>query len=209
MQVYPFQKEKLPCQMTAMQPCFDRENIAMHYDKVYGDAVERLNRLLNQYPQLQGWSLERLISNKLPGVPAWKEAELQNAAGAVHNHNLYFHCLCGTPGQEPQGDLKQVLVNRYGSIKEFKKIFLEASQSLFNCGWVWLNSERNGNVHIAVTNCNKTPSLTSLTPVLCLDMWEHAYYIQYITDSPSYVRNWLDAVDWGAAGRRFDESLSN
>lgn len=140
-------------------------------------------------------------------IPTVDQNIIRHLAGGIYAHKLYFSTLSRTPKPEPHGQLRNVIEETYGSFSEFKTLFGQAAASILGVGWVWLNATHDGAIHIAVTESNRTPSLTMLTPVLVLDTWEHAYYLKYITELSDYIDSWFKLLDWTVAEQKFESSL--
>ena len=203
---FPFQKTPPPYSYSSLLPALDPDTVYLHCDQIYFSYVIRLNYALTPYPQFHGWTLEELIMGEM-NIPTIDQNAIRHLAGGVYNHRLYFDGLSRTPKPEPTGELRAAIDNTYGSFSNWKEIFRQATDSLLGVGWAWLNSSGDGNLSIAVTLNNKTPSLTALTPLLALDTWEHAYYLKYPADFESYLKNWFELLDWETAERRFPASL--
>lgn len=205
---YPFEKEPLPYDYSGLMPYCDPDTLYLHYQNLYCSYVDMLNFLLSSYPQLHTWTLQRLMSEPL-NVPVTQERQIKHFAGAVHHHDLYFNGLADQAGRGmPEGKLNEAISDHYGSLEQFKKIFKQAAFHVLGSGWVWLNSTGDGNIHIAITEDNKSPKLQSVTPVLVADVWEHAYYLRYPTQMNDYLEAWFSVLNWKQAERLFAQSLA-
>lgn len=206
-QFYPFAKEKLGYQCYELLPHFDPDTMYLHYENIYGRDVDTLNYLVSQYPSLSGLSLPELATADLKNIPLVTANRIRSNAGSVYNHNLYFCSMCSQRDAAPSGKLADTLKNRYGSLQMFQNVLFDAAHNICGSGWVWLNSERDGNVHIALTQNNDVPMLSSLTPLFNIDLWEHAYFLKYPTQIDLYLENWYATLDWDTVNARYIESL--
>ncbi len=206
---FPFEKTLLPYDYTELVPYCDPDTLYLHHHQLYNSYVDMLNYLLSKYSQYHTWTLERLISEDL-SIPVTQERQIKHFAGAVYNHNLYFDSMCsGKSSGQPEEKLLEVISDNYGSFEMFKKIFKQAASNVLGTGWVWLNSGKDGSVHISVTQNNKSPSFESVTPILVVDTWEHAYYLRYPAQLNEYMDSWLSLVNWKHVEKKFVESIAN
>ena len=116
---------------------------------------------------------------------------------------------CSKPTGQPAGKLKEAIAAEYGSLDNFKKLFKQACFHVLGCGWVWLNAEKAGNIHIQITKDNQPPSMESVTPLLGIDVWEHAYFLRYPAQLGAYVDGWFERVSWTAAENRYESCLTH
>lgn len=204
---YPFQKPNLPYSYAGQMPQVDR-NTPFYYDAILlARYTDSLNSLIAQYPQYQDWTLDQLITGPLL-MPQNDRLRVQNDAGAIYNHRLYFDRLRPQGANLPGPYLSRAIISRYGSMAEFQQLFEQAAQSIFGVGWVWLNTDSDGHLHIAITSDNATPALHVFTPLLVLDMWEHAYFSQFPAQPELHVQNWFAYIDWDKAERAFLQATS-
>lgn len=202
---FPFQSSPLPYSYVALMPHCDANTLYYHHDKYYAEAVYELNRMAVRH-RLTGLSLVQLITEDF-NIPAAQLNRLKSAAGAVYNHQLYFDvvgCKAGTP---PFNRLTEVIVNTYGSMSQFQQLLTEAAESINGSGWVWLVAEGGSGIHISTTVDNEVVPLASVTPILILDMWEHAYLTMNHFNKASYVDTWFSLIDWGRAEERYLSAL--
>lgn len=204
---YPFAPCPLPYDYISLLPYCDPDTLYLHHKNLYCHYVDMLNYLLTSFPQYQNWTLEELIEDPLT-IPTTQERLIKNFAGAVYNHEFYFNGLCSRR-TVPQGKLLKVLNERYGSIDNFQQLFSQAAHNVLGSGWVWLNSDQNGSVHIAITPDNKSPALRSITPVFAADVWEHSYYLRYPANRGDYITAWFATLNWEKAEQHFLSSLND
>lgn len=204
-QYFPFQTSQLPYSYVALMPHCDANTLYYHHDKYYAETVYELNRLAVRH-RLTDQSLSQLATQDY-NIPTAQQNRLKNAAGAVYNHQLYFDgisCKAGTP---PFNRLTEVITTTYGSMSRFQQLLTEAAESIIGSGWVWLVAEGSKGIHIATTINNEVVPLDSVTPILILDMWEHAYLTLDHFDKPSYVSTWFDLINWNRAEERYLSAL--
>lgn len=203
---YPFDPSPLPYDYISLVPYCDPDTLYLHHKNIYGQNVAMLNYLLSSYPQYHSWTPEELIQGTLL-MPTQQQRLIRNFAGSLYNHTLYFDGMSHHQ-TSPHGMLYQALRDHYGSIDNFRQLFIQAAHNVLGSGWVWLNSDRTGGVHIAITPDNKIPSIASITPIFVADVWEHAYYLRYPAKLAEYLNAWFSTLDWKKAEKRFLDSLS-
>ncbi|MDE7270769.1 MAG: superoxide dismutase, partial [Acetatifactor sp.] len=177
-EIYPFVVRPLPYEYDALMPVLDEETLHFHHDKHYKTYVDNLNKVLADYPELQKLSLKELLT-KPEELPASARTAIRNNAGGVYNHELYFDMMKGSCGQEPTGPLAEAITRDFGSYKQWKDQMKQAAVSQFGSGWAWLVADREGKLSIVQTANQDVPDLQLYTPLLLVDVWEHAYYLQY------------------------------
>lgn len=205
-QYFPFQADPLPYGYVALMPYCDANTLYYHHDNYYIDAVYELNNLVVRH-RLTHMSLEQLVQEDID-LPTAQLKRLKSAAGAVYNHQLFFSGTTCKAGPPPFNRLTETLITTYGSIPAFQKLLTEAAESVIGSGWVWLVAEGNRGVHIATTEDNDVVDLASVTPVLVLDMWEHAYLSQEHFDKAAYVDTWFSLINWEQAEQRYTAAVS-
>lgn len=202
-QHYPFTRVQVDYDYSEFMPYLDPDTVYLHYHNIYKDDVDTLNYLIASYPKLQSWSLEELITQKIPYVPVTIEQRIKYFAGSLYNHGLFFDGLNPKAEGGPVGKLLQAIADRYGSYENFENLFLDAVKNVMGTGFVWLNSEHNGDVHIAITRDYQTVALKAVNPIFLVDVWEHSYYLRYPTQRDKYVEAWFHFLDWEKAEQRY------
>lgn len=174
----------------------------LHHDRHHQTYVDKLNAALDQVPELAGQSVEDLITN-LDNVPETVRTAVRNHGGGHYNHTLFWRCMSPKTGQTPSGELSQKLEERYGSYQAFIDEFSTKALGVFGSGWVWLQPDLS-----IVTSPNQDNPLMigGKAPLLGLDVWEHAYYLDYTYNRADYVKAWWEVVDWEKTAARFAES---
>lgn len=203
-ETYPFIARPLPYEYDALIPVLDQETLSFHHDKHYKTYVDNLNNALADYPELQGMSLRELLIN-INSLPAEIRTAVRNNGGGVYNHELYFDSMKSPMGQEPTGILAEAIDRDFGSYKQWKEQMKQAAVGKFGSGWAWLVTDKKGNLSIVQTANQDVPDLEELTPLLLVDVWEHAYYLQYQNRRADYVEGWFDLINWRKAGKRYEE----
>ena len=200
-QNFPFQSSPLPYSYVGLMSYCDADTLYYHHDGYYDSAVYELNNLVVRH-RLTGLSLPQLVNEDID-LPTAQLDRLKNAAGAVYNHQLYFDGLSCKAGPPPFNRLTETIVTTYGSMQAFQQLLVEAAESISGSGWVWLVAEGDKGIHIATTDDNEVVALKFVTPLLVLDMWEHAYITQTHFDKAAYVNTWFSLIDWNKAEQRY------
>ncbi|CAI0696326.1 superoxide dismutase [Fe] [Serratia grimesii] len=182
-----FELPALPYEKNALEPHISAETLEYHYGKHYNAYVVNLNNLLKG-SEFDGLSLEAIIKASSGGI--------FNNAAQVWNHTFYWHCLSPQGGGEPQGALATAINQAFGSFAVFKEQFSEAAIKNFGAGWTWLVKKADGTLAIVNTSNAGTPLTGEDKPLLTVDVWEHAYYIDYRNARPTYLENFWALVNW-------------
>ena len=204
-ETYPFVVRPLPYEYDALCPVIDAETLTFHHDKHYKTYVDNLNNTLADYPELQKMSLKELLIN-LEELPAAAQTPIRNNGGGVYNHELYFDAMKSPVGQEPVGTLAEAIKRDFGSYQQWKDQMKQAAVTKFGSGWAWLLKDGDGKLSIVQTANQDVPDLTVYTPVFLVDVWEHAYYLQYQNRRADYVEGWFDLINWRKAQKRYEEA---
>lgn len=182
-----FELPALPYEKNALEPHISAETLEYHYGKHHNTYVVNLNNLVKG-SEFEGKSLEEIIKTSNGGV--------FNNAAQVWNHTFYWHCLSPQGGGEPQGELAAAIVKSFGSFGAFKEQFTDAAVKNFGAGWTWLVKKPDGALAIVNTSNAATPLTGEDKPLLTVDVWEHAYYIDYRNARPKYLENFWALVNW-------------
>ena len=205
-ETYPFVVRPLPYEYDALVPVLDEETLTFHHDKHYKTYVDNLNSALADYPELQKKSLPELLIG-INTLPAAIKTAVRNNGGGVYNHELYFDSMKSPMGQEPSGALAEAIDRDFGSYRQWKEQMKQAAVSKFGSGCAWLVADRDGTLSIVQTANQDVPDLDEYTPILLVDIWEHAYYLQYQNRRADYVESWFSLINWRKAGKRYEELL--
>ena len=200
-----FELPPLPYPLDALEPHIDARTMEIHHTKHHQAYINNANAALEGLDALQAHSVESLIQN-LDAVPADKKAVLRNNAGGHANHSLFWTVL-GT-GTTLGGELEAAIVRDFGSVEDFKAKFAQAATTRFGSGWAWLVA-KGGKLEVVSTANQDSPLMgeavagVSGTPLLGLDVWEHAYYLNYQNRRPDYIGAFWNVVNWNEVSRRF------
>lgn len=201
---YPFSLPPLPYDYDALLPQLDAKLLHFHHNKHFAAYVDTLNKLLADQPAYQDWPLEKLCQD-WPQLPEEIRQGVRNNAGGVYNHTLYFEKLMPTPASSPSGMLEAAICRDFGDLHALKSALKSAALGQFGSGWAWLVLDPNGILSIQKTPNQDTP--LPLQPLLCCDVWEHAYYLQYQNRRADYFENWWQLIDWPQLSQDY-ENLS-
>ena len=191
----------LPYPYNALEPYIDEQTMQIHHDKHHAAYVTNLNNALAQAPELEGKSIEELIKD-LDSVPESIRTAVRNNGGGHANHTMFWEIMGPNAGGQPSGALANAINDAFGSFDGFKEQFAKAATTRFGSGWAWLISN-GGKLEITSTPNQDSPLMEGKTPLLGLDVWEHAYYLKYQNRRPEYITAWWNAVNWDAVSQRF------
>ena len=196
-----FELPSLPYAFDALEPYIDAMTMEIHHDKHHNAYVTNLNAALEKHPELTGMSLEELVT-KIDRVPEDIRTAVRNNGGGHFNHSLFWQVMSPKGGGEPTGDLANAINAGFGDFASFKTTFSQAAISRFGSGWAWLGIKGGALTVLSMPN-QDAPMMEGLTPILGLDVWEHAYYLKYQNRRPDYVSNWWNVVNWDEVARRY------
>ncbi len=188
-----FELPKLPYSYDALEPYIDARTMEIHHTKHHQTYVDKLNAALEKYPDLQSKSVEDLLRNldKLKVAEADRTA-IRNHGGGHANHSLFWQIM--GPKKEIDEKLVDEIKSTFGSIEEWKKEFTDLATKLFGSGWVWLARDEHSKLHMHQMSNQDSPYLHGHTPILGLDVWEHAYYLKYQNKRPEYIEAWWQVL---------------
>lgn len=198
---YPFEAKELPYDYDALEPYLSKEILELHHNKHYVTYVNKLNEIIKNYPNLQNMTLEQLLTES-EHIPSEIRTAIKNNAGGVYNHELYFACMNSADCELPTDRLALAINASFGSIENFKAELSASAINQFGSGYAWLILS-NDTLEIISTPNQDTPIAATVTPLLCIDVWEHAYYLQYHNRRPDYVANWFNLINWSYVGARY------
>lgn len=197
-----FELPALPYATNALEPHIDTKTMEIHHGKHHNAYVTNLNKALENHPDLQSKSLEELLTS-LDSIPEAIRMAVRNNGGGHANHTLFWQLMGPGKGGEPKGDVAAAINAAFGSFAAFKEKFAAAGVGRFGSGWAWLIAEKGGAVSITSTPNQDTPVMEGKTPVLGLDVWEHAYYLNYQNRRPDYIAAWWNVVNWDEVAKRY------
>ncbi|MNI32387.1 Superoxide dismutase [Mn] [compost metagenome] len=196
----------LPYPANALEPYIDEQTMNIHHDRHHNTYVTNLNAALENAPELQSKSAEELISD-LNSVPESIRTALRNNGGGHANHSLFWKIIGPNGGGSPSGSLAQAIDSELGGFNKFKEDFAKAAASRFGSGWAWLVVDKAGKLSITSTPNQDNPLSEGLTPILGLDVWEHAYYLKYQNKRPDYITAFWNIVNWDEVNKRYEAAV--
>ena len=196
-----FEVPPLPYGYDALEPTIDEQTMRLHHDKHHQAYVDNANKALDGTP-LDGQSVEQVLTN-LDSLPADRQAAARNNVGGHANHSLFWEIMGPNGGGTPPGALGQAIDDTFGSVDELKGQVNDAGVKRFGSGWTWLVHDGTGLAVMSTPN-QDSPVMESKTPLLGIDVWEHAYYLNYQNRRPDYLAAWWNVVNWDAVGARYD-----
>ncbi|MFO7171391.1 MAG: superoxide dismutase [Bacillota bacterium] len=197
-----FSLPPLPYDYNALEPYIDEQTMRIHHDKHHAAYVNNLNAALEQAPELQNLSIEELLRN-IDKVPENIRTAVRNNGGGHANHTLFWEILSPQGGGEPTGELADAIAATFGSFEKFKEEFSKAAANRFGSGWAWLVVDQEGKLQVYSTANQDSPYMEGHTPILGLDVWEHAYYLKYQNRRPEYIAAFWNIVNWPEVARRY------
>ena len=198
-----FTLPSLPYPTDALAPHIDKLTMEIHHGKHHNAYVTNLNKALESAPQLADKTLEELLANNCAIVPEAIRTAVRNNGGGHSNHSLFWTILGPNAGGAPTGELSAAIIDTFGSFDEFKTKFNAAATTRFGSGWAWLTRDGAGKLEITSLANQDSPIMEAKYPVIGLDVWEHAYYLNYQNRRPDYISAWWNVVNWQEAGKRF------
>jgi Fe-Mn family superoxide dismutase len=199
--IMAFELPKLPYAVDALEPYIDAQTMTIHHDKHHQAYVTNLNAAIEKHPELAGKSLEDLLLD-LNSVPEDIRTAVRNNGGGTWNHNMFWEIMGPKAGGAPQGELARAVDTAFGSFDAFKAEMEKAAMGRFGSGWAWLVKKGNGLAIVSTAN-QDNPMSEGMTPVMGVDVWEHAYYLKYQNRRAEYLTNWWNVVNWDAVAARF------
>lgn len=195
----------LPYGYDALEPYIDARTMEIHHTKHHAAYVSNLNAALESHPQLSGRPLEDILRN-LENVPESVQTAFRNHGGGHINHSLFWNIMGPDCGGEPKSELSKAVNESFGDFATFKAQFEKAATTRFGSGWAWLCRNAEGGLIVTSTPNQDSPFMEGLTPILCLDVWEHAYYLKYQNRRAEYVSNWWNVVNWAEVERLYESA---
>ncbi|MDU7336579.1 MAG: superoxide dismutase [Clostridium sp.] len=196
---YEFELKPLPYGYDALEPYINAQTMQVHHDRLVKAYVEKLNAVLKDCPKLQGLTLDCMLRNK-SALPPSVRTKIIDFGGGVSNHNFFFASLRpGRKGNAPIGELEKAINKQFGSFDAFQQKFKEKAMAVFGSGWLWLVKDCNGNLSLYETANQDSPLSAGYCPLIVIDVWEHAYFLQYINLRNEYIDNWFHVINWDRA----------
>ncbi|KAF0818373.1 MULTISPECIES: superoxide dismutase [Bacillales] len=196
-----FELPQLPYAYDALEPNIDKETMNIHHTKHHNTYVTNLNNALEGNEELLSKTVEEVVSN-LDAVPEAARTAVRNNGGGHANHSLFWQIISPNGGGEPTGELADAISSKFGSYDSFKEEFAKAATTRFGSGWAWL-VVNNGELEVTSTPNQDSPLMEGKTPILGLDVWEHAYYLKYQNRRPEYINSFWNVVNWDEVSKRY------
>jgi len=196
---YPFKLPELGYAYNALEPHIDAQTMEIHHSKHHAAYTNNLNAALEKHPDLHGREAEDLIRNLL-SVPEDIRTAVRNNGGGFINHNLFWQIMQPGGSNKPTGKLASEIDSAFGSFDALKEAVAKAGTTRFGSGWAWLVVDAGGKLQVTSTPNQDNPISDGLTPLLGLDVWEHAYYLKYQNKRPDYITAWWNVVNWDVVG---------
>jgi Fe-Mn family superoxide dismutase len=195
----------LPYPYDALEPYIDARTMEIHHSKHHAAYVANLNKALDGHTDLAERALEDLLADhtNLPGTI--RQAVINHGGGHL-NHSLFWRIMAPNKGGEPTADLADAISQAFGSFDGFKDLFTTAAATRFGSGWAWLTVDSGGALQLSSTANQDSPVMEGKTPILGLDVWEHAYYLKYQNRRPEYISAWWNVVNWDEVSLLFREA---
>ena len=198
----PFELPKLKYAYSALEPNIDAKTMEIHHSKHHNGYTSKLNLAVEGTP-MENKSIDDILKSL-----DMSNSALRNNAGGYYNHNLFWEVIGPNCGGAPTEIIANAINKAFGSYEEFKKSFTIAATTRFGSGWAWLCADSNGNLEICSTANQDNPLMPGQcgkTPILCIDVWEHAYYLNYQNRRPDYINSFFDIINWNEVEKRFKE----
>jgi Fe-Mn family superoxide dismutase len=199
-----FELPQLPYAENALEPHIDKETMNIHHTRHHNTYVTNLNNALAGNEELLSKSVEEVIAN-LDAVPEAARTAVRNNGGGHANHSLFWQILSPNGGGAPTGELADAISSKFGSFESFKEEFAKAATTRFGSGWAWL-SVSGGELEVSSTPNQDSPIMEGKTPILGLDVWEHAYYLKYQNKRPDYISSFWNVVNWDEVSKRYNQA---
>ncbi len=192
----------LPYAYDALEPHIDAKTMEIHHSRHHQTYVTNLNAALADLPELAALPLEALLA-RIDSLPAQVQGAVRNHGGGHANHSLFWQVMSPQGGGEPDGELAAAIERDLGGLEAFKQAFTQAALSRFGSGWAWLVVDGRGKLQVVSSANQDSPLMEGLTPILGLDVWEHAYYLKYQNKRPDYIAAFYNVIDWDEVARRY------
>jgi superoxide dismutase, Fe-Mn family len=195
-----FELPNLPYPNDALEPHIDAKTMEIHHDKHHGTYTTKLNDAVKG-TELEGLSIEDILAKGADNLPA----AVRNNGGGYYNHNKFWEWLSPNGGGEPSGELAEAIARDFGSFESFKEKFAEAAANRFGSGWAWLVSD-GGTLSVTSTPNQDSPAMEGKHAILGLDVWEHAYYLNYQNRRPDYIKAFWNVVNWPKVSEMYSQT---
>jgi Fe-Mn family superoxide dismutase len=193
--MYPFELPALAYSFDALEQFIDAKTMEIHHDKHHAAYITKLNAALEKHTDLHQMTIEELLMN-VDSLPEEIRQSVINNGGGHANHTFFWQILSKEGAKSPSGELQDNINSKFGSVDELKKLFADAATTRFGSGWAWLVKTSSGDLEIYNTPNQDSPLMKGHSPLLGLDVWEHAYYLKYQNRRPEYIEAFWNVVNW-------------
>ena len=200
-----FSLPKLDYEYDALEPKIDAKTMEIHHSKHHQGYVDKLNKALEDHPKYFEYSLEKLLGS-INDLPKDIQDPVRKHGGGHANHSLFWKILSPKGGGKPQGKVSEAIDKTFGGFDKFKEKFKECATGRFGSGWAWLLGS-DGKLAIEDTLNQNSPLMDGKTPILGIDVWEHAYYLKHQNKRGDWVDNFFEVIDWNEVERRYNEAV--
>lgn len=197
-----FELPKLPYDYNALEPYIDTKTMEVHHDKHHAGYTSKLNAALENNPEFFKKSIIEILTD-LDAVPESIRTAVRNNGGGYYHHNIWWEQFGPAKGGKPSGALADAINKKFGSFEEFQAEFKKSALAVFGSGWAWLVKDKNGNLSLVGTPNQDSPATLGFEPILCIDVWEHSYYLKYQNRRDEYIDNFWHVIDWEVVSKRF------
>ena len=204
---YPFSLPDLGYAYDALEPHIDARTMEIHHSKHHAGYTNNLNKALEAHPELHGKSAEDLLAG-IESLPEAIRVAVRNNGGGYVNHALFWDIMTPGGAGEPSGAIRDALNAKFGSFGDFKAKLQATAGGQFGSGWGWLCVDGSGGLQCFSTANQDSPLMQGMTPILGVDVWEHAYYLHYQNRRPDYLSAWWNVVNWDVVGRRYASAVA-
>jgi superoxide dismutase, Fe-Mn family len=201
---HPFQLPDLPYAFDALEPHIDARTMEIHHDRHHKAYTDKLNEAIGKHEDWQDKEIEEILRD-IDRLPEDIRTAVRNNGGGYANHNLFWEIMGPGAGGEPGGELGDAIRSTFGSFSDFKEKVNNAGATQFGSGWAWLVVS-GGGLKVYSTPNQDSPLMKGDTPILGVDVWEHAYYLKYQNKRPDYLNAWWDTVNWDAVAERYSKA---
>lgn len=191
----------------ALEPHIDAQTMEIHHSRHHQTYINNLNTALQAHPELSDEPVEALLA-RIDSLPTALQVAVRNQGGGHANHSLFWKVMSPTPQTEPDADLAAAIEGDLGGMAAFRQAFTQAALSRFGSGWAWLSVTREHRLVVESSANQDSPLMHGHTPILGLDVWEHAYYLRYQNKRPDYIAAFFNVIDWAEVGRRWHAARS-
>jgi len=195
----------LPYDYNALEPHIDEQTMRIHHDKHHNTYVTNLNAALEGLSSVQNLPVEQLL-RQISQVPEEKRTAVRNNGGGHANHTMFWQIMGPGGGGQPTGAVATAITQTFGSFDSFKEQVTKAATTRFGSGWAWLTLDGSGKLAVESTANQDSPYMEGKTPILGVDVWEHAYYLKYQNRRPDYLAAWWNTINWNAVNQRYTQA---